>query len=323
VGGGGGGVVGGTNITVDITTTLLEEGSVGGGGVVGGTNITVDITTTLAPTTAVPGPTAVPVPIPLPVSISITTSPSAAPTTGPYTYPYIDNATMLALQEEFNSTVVTMPQLNTTTTTTTTAITNTISTSNTTAATTNVSSSSSSCRRIDVGRTCYDTSYSIDFETSSMNCAPDINNTTFQEYDVIALYSYNNSENNDDGVDDTNGDDWYSNTVVPTESRQDAFMNSVTSTTDSVVGTTKPLQESLYWATSCTLPECDGVISSPGIIYYRNLYPTKMMSPTESQLTWPIAGGSFLQLVWVRVDATGTALILAESRPFVVADRCL
>jgi len=215
---------------------------------------------------------------------------------------------MLAMKEEFNSTV-TIPLLNTTT-----AITSIIATTTTT---TNVSSSSS-CRVIDVGSTCYDTSYSIDFETSSMNCAPDIHDQ-FQEYDIIALYPYDKSDNDDD--DDDDGDDYYSSTVNPTESQNS--LSSIASAIDSVIGTTKPLNESLYWATSCGLPECDGVISSPGIIYYRNLYPTKMMSPNDSQLTWPIYGGSFFQLFWVRVDSMGNAIILAESRPFVVADRCL
>merc|ERR1712166_303723 len=133
----------------------------------------------------------------------------------------------------------------------------------TSAATTTASSplntidySSSSCHGIDVGFSCYDTGYSIDFETSNM-CGGDDDVDPLQEYDIIALFPY---------VVDDDADD-YSSTLSPSELQAVVTATRVaatTITTNPSVGTMKSLNESLYWATSCGLSEgCDGVISSP------------------------------------------------------------
>ena len=62
------------------------------------------------------------------------------------------------------------------------------------------------------------------------------------------------------------------------------------------------------------------------------MYPTRMISPTDSKLRWPIpvyAGDNsdgnsspLFQLTLVRVNSIGDGIILAESRPFIVSDRC-
>jgi hypothetical protein len=152
------------------------------------------------------------------------------------------------------------------------------------------------------------------------------------------------NNNDDDADDDWDDDDDYSSTLSPSELQAAvaAVAAATTAITNSSVGTMKSLNESLYWATSCGLSEgCDGVISSPGKIYYRNMYPTRMISPNDSKLIWPIpayndgdddggdGGGSssststLYQLTLVRVNSVGDAIILAESRPFIVTDRCL
>lgn len=291
-----------SNASTEEGPTFFEVGS----GEVVGTNITVSNSTTTANSNAVTNTT----PVSAAASSPSVTPTSAAPTIDPYLYPYIDNATMATMLKEFNS--------NTATTTASSPL-NTID------------YSSSSCHGIDVGFSCYDTGYSIDFETSNM-CGGDDDVDPLQEYDIIALFPY---VVDDDADDDWYNDDDYSSTLSPSELQAVVTATRVaatTITTNPSVGTMKSLNESLYWATSCGLSEgCDGVISSPGKIYYRNMYPTRMISPNDSKLRWPIpvyagdnSDGSspLFQLTLVRVNSIGDGIILAESRPFIVSDRC-
>ena len=142
------------------------------------------------------------------------------------------------------------------------------------------------CQTIDVGFQCYTTGWSIDFELSNDNCGsfrgPSPPATT--EYDLVAIYPFEG---------DVQG--------------------------PSKVGTLKSLGDALFWATSCGLTECDGVIAN-GQVYYRNTYPQK--TAPLSALWWPIAPNSMMQVLWIRVEATGTAIVLAESQPFLVSRSC-
>lgn len=150
----------------------------------------------------------------------------------------------------------------------------------------NEASEQYACQTIDVGFQCYTSGWSIDFELSSSDCGtrqdPSPPSTT--DYDLVALFPFE-------------GD----------------------ITGPSNIGTLKSLKDSLFWATSCGLVDCDGVIAN-GQVYYRNTYP-KMMAPL-SPPWWPIAPNSMMQLQWIRVDGSGTAIVLAESQPFLVSDRC-
>jgi hypothetical protein len=319
-----------SNATTGEGLTFFEVGS----GDVVGTNITVSNATTTANSNATTNTTVINT---MPVSAA-SSSPSvkptsAAPTIDPYLYPYMDNATMATMIKEFNSSIATTIASSPLDTTASAAVPTT--TINTTTNTTTVNYSSSSCHVIDVGFSCYDTGYSIDFETSNM-CGGDDDVDPLQEYDIIALFPYVvDDENNDDADDDWDDDDGYSSTLSPCELQAVVTATraaAATSTlTNSSVGTMKSLNESLYWASSCGLSEgCDGVISSPGKIYYRNMYPTRMISPNDSKLLWPIpvyagdsdGSSSLFQLTLVRVNSIGDGIILAESRPFIVSDSC-
>jgi hypothetical protein len=85
----------------------------------------------------------------------------------------------------------------------------------------------------------------------------------------------------------------------------------------SLVGTQKQIGNATMWATSCTLPECDGVLSD-GMIYYRNAIPQRY----QEAALWPLATGATYIMAMIQVDASGMATILAESTPFAVADSC-
>ncbi len=137
------------------------------------------------------------------------------------------------------------------------------------------------CQSISVGFQCYTSGWSIDFELSNSDCG---NNAPTTDYDLVALYP---------------------------------FEGDVTG--PSKVGSLKNLDEASFWATSCGLAECDGVIAN-GQVYYRNTYPkqTAPLSPTW----WPVPANSMIQVQWIRVDASGTAIVLAESAPFLVANQC-
>jgi hypothetical protein len=313
--------------TIFSSNAATEEGltffEVESGDVVG-TSITVssNATNTTSATNTIPVSAA--------TSSPSVTPTSAAPTIDPYLYPYIDNATMAAMIKESNSSTATTTASSPLNTTASAAV--AMTTTNSTTNTTTVNYSSSSCHVIDVGFSCYDTGYSIDFETSNM-CGGGDDVDPLQEYDIIALFPYV-VDNNDDADDDWDDDDDYSSTLSPSELQAAvtrARAAATTITTNSSVGTMKSLNESLYWATSCGLSEgCDGVISSPGKIYYRNMYPTRMISPNDSKLIWPIpvyagdsdGSSSLFQLTLVRVNSIGDGIILAESRPFIVSDRC-
>ena len=252
---------------------------------------------------AIPGIIMAPVPAPVkdivPPITAVSPSTPALPSTGTeklpldlYSFPYVDDETMAVIAKEFMTNE--NNSANDVTLTDETAI--------------SPLPSSPNCRAIDVGFTCYDTAYSIDFVASNSNCGFDTipgnsvsdanNDDPLKEYDLIALYPYNTTAA--DEILSVDNKEW-----------------------ESVVGTIKPLNASLYWATSCGLSDCDGVISSPGRIYYRNTHPMHMVSPSASKLSWPISGGSFFQLLWLRADSSGDAIVFAESRPFLVADRCL
>lgn len=141
------------------------------------------------------------------------------------------------------------------------------------------------CQTIDVGFSCYTSGWSIDFEMSTSNCGTrQTSPPTTTDYDLVALYPF---EGDVDGP--------------------------------STVGTLKSLQDSLFWATACGLEDCDGVIAN-GQMYYRNTYPT--LTAPLSPPWWPIAPDSMMQVQWIRVDASGAAIVLAESEPFEVSDRC-
>ena len=145
------------------------------------------------------------------------------------------------------------------------------------------------CQTINVGFRCYTSGWSIDFELSNSGCAQDSSSPTLttEEYDLVALYPYE-------------GD---INTQAPSSN----------------VGSLKSLEDSMYWATSCGLAECDGVVAN-GQVYYRNTYPKQTAS--LSQAWWPVASGSMMQVQWMRADASGTAIVLAESQPFLVSNTC-
>jgi len=137
------------------------------------------------------------------------------------------------------------------------------------------------CQSISVGFQCYTSGWSIDFELSNSGCG---NNVPTTDYDLVALYPFQ-------------GD----------------------LTGPSMVGSLKHLDEASFWATSCGLAECDGVIAN-GQVYYRNTYP-KQTAPL-SPPWWPVPANNMMQVQWIRVDASGTAIVLAESAPFLVANQC-
>lgn len=144
------------------------------------------------------------------------------------------------------------------------------------------------CQTIDVGFPCYTQGWSIDFEISNTDCGK---GPPLETYDLVALYPYTGESIENQGAGDR---------VVS-------------------VGTQKPLSEAVFWASSCGLAECDGVIAN-GQIYYRNTHPKQ--TGGISQEWWPVVPGTMLQLHWIRVDTTGSAIVVAESRPFIVANRC-
>ncbi|KAG7367656.1 leucine rich repeat LRR-containing protein [Nitzschia inconspicua] len=88
----------------------------------------------------------------------------------------------------------------------------------------------------------------------------------------------------------------------------------------SLVGTQQPIENAIIWATSCTLPECSGAISSNGSLYYRNMFP----EVTKAASTWPPPAADSTSYVFamIHVNESGMATILSESIPFVVADTC-
>jgi hypothetical protein len=86
---------------------------------------------------------------------------------------------------------------------------------------------------------------------------------------------------------------------------------------DSIVSTYNFFTSVLYWASSCDLTDCDGVISD-GVVYYRNKHPSISSSQPSS---WPLGVG-FYQLHLVQVDETGTAYVTTRSRQFAVAEDC-
>jgi Leucine rich repeat len=85
----------------------------------------------------------------------------------------------------------------------------------------------------------------------------------------------------------------------------------------SLVGSQRSIDDAAVWATSCTLPECDGVISN-GSLFYRNVFPERF----QDAASWPLPIGTNYVLTMIHVDASGTATILAQSTPFVVAENC-
>lgn len=127
------------------------------------------------------------------------------------------------------------------------------------------------CYSAEVGFSCYNPQYAIDFETTA--CNP-------QTYDMTAVFA-------------------------------------ITDGSTSLVGTQRAISNAVVWATSCTLPDCDGVVSD-GSVYYRNIIPDR----TKEAATWPLPIGTTFILATVHVDATGMATILAQSTPFVVANLC-
>jgi hypothetical protein len=144
------------------------------------------------------------------------------------------------------------------------------------------------CQTIDVGFPCYTSGWSIDFELSNSGCQGPQSSSpppTTEEYDLVALYPFEGDVQNP----------------------------------PSNVGSLLSLGDSMFWATSCGLAECDGVVAN-GQVYYRNTYPKQTAS--LSQTWWPVASGTMMQVQWIRVDASGTAIVLAESQPFLVANSC-
>lgn len=144
------------------------------------------------------------------------------------------------------------------------------------------------CQSVSVQFPCYQSGWSIDFDLSNADCRVDGRAPDTLNHDIVALYPWRRG----------NG-----------QQRP-----------PSQVGTLKSLDDAVYWATSCGRSDCDGVVAN-GEIYYRNKYPddTKDVRPEQ---WWPVDTGTFLAIYWIRVDSEGTAVVLAESRPFVVAQRC-
>jgi hypothetical protein len=145
------------------------------------------------------------------------------------------------------------------------------------------------CQTIDVGFPCYTSGWSIDFELSNSGCAQDSSSSplTTEDYDLVALYRFEGDVN--------------------------------TQASTSNVGSLKSLGDSMFWATSCGLADCDGVVAN-GQVYYRNTYPKQTAS--LSQAWWPVASGTMMRVQWMRADASGTAVVLAESQPFLVSNTC-
>lgn len=137
-----------------------------------------------------------------------------------------------------------------------------------------------SCYDIQVGFDCYETDWAIDFETGS--CNP-------RNYNLVAVYPSPN----------TTGDSG-------TSSLQ----------TSSSLGSLVSMSESLFWATSCELQACDGVVSG-GTAYYRNQFPDQ----TATSMEWPLPSGQYVLRI-ILSDEFGNATVLAESAAFVVADQC-
>jgi len=84
------------------------------------------------------------------------------------------------------------------------------------------------------------------------------------------------------------------------------------------LGSTWPMPDTLYWATSCGLDECDGVVADSKI-YYRNGFPDKSGGGI---LPWPFGNDESYQLAVIQVDGSGTATVVAASEPFIVAAQC-
>jgi hypothetical protein len=91
----------------------------------------------------------------------------------------------------------------------------------------------------------------------------------------------------------------------------------VTGGATSLIGTQKQVGNATLWATSCSLPECDGVVQD-GVIYFRNVLPER----SKEAASWPFPTGTTYVMAMVQVDASGMATILAESTSFTVADQC-
>eukprot|EP00535_Pseudo-nitzschia_heimii_P003166 CAMPEP_0197174696 /NCGR_PEP_ID=MMETSP1423-20130617/1094_1 /TAXON_ID=476441 /ORGANISM="Pseudo-nitzschia heimii, Strain UNC1101" /LENGTH=999 /DNA_ID=CAMNT_0042623641 /DNA_START=85 /DNA_END=3084 /DNA_ORIENTATION=- len=143
------------------------------------------------------------------------------------------------------------------------------------------------CQSIDVGFPCYSSGWSIDFELSNRRCgAPPTSPPVTELYDIVALFQY------DDDIQTPPGAN---------------------------IGSTKSLSDALFWASSCGLVDCDGVVAN-GQIYYRNTYP-QQLAPLSNPW-WPVPPGTMLQMQWIRTDESGMAVVIAESRPFLVANRC-
>ena len=145
------------------------------------------------------------------------------------------------------------------------------------------------CQTIGVGFECYSPGYSIDFELSNNACGSPQSPVPppTQDYDLVALFDFDGNINR------------------PRVS--------------SSIGKTKSLSDAIYWATSCGLAQCDGVIAN-GQVYYRNTYP-KMSAPIPTTW-WPVTPGTRMQVLWMRADSSGKAVVLAESQPFIVSNRC-
>jgi hypothetical protein len=89
--------------------------------------------------------------------------------------------------------------------------------------------------------------------------------------------------------------------------------------TSSSIGNQVPLEGAMYWATSCGLETCDGVVAD-GTVYYRSGFPDKAGGATKQ---WPlVGGGQSYQLFFIQVNSMGMATVIAESRPFSVSGQC-
>lgn len=148
------------------------------------------------------------------------------------------------------------------------------------------------CQSIEIGFSCYTSGWSIDFELSNSACANEESSTppATEDYDLVGIFPFEGEVRGPE--------------KLPTSTS---------------IGTLKSLSDAIFWATACGLAECDGVIAN-GEVYYRNTYPAKTdpLSPSW----WPLEEGSMMQLQWIRVDSSGTAIVIAESRPFSVDKKC-
>ena len=143
------------------------------------------------------------------------------------------------------------------------------------------------CQSIDIGFPCYTSGWSIDFELSNRRCGGSTPPPPVTElYDIVALYQFDGDIEAPPGAN---------------------------------VGSTKSLSDALFWASSCGLVDCDGVIAN-GQVYYRNTYPQEFSNLANPW--WPVPPGTMLQMQWIRTDDAGMAVVIAESRPFLIANRC-